>query len=60
MPDTLARVSYVGNRGAKQSQMLELNNPTPEYVHYMTTHEPLPAGGVRRRGAAAAGSECLR
>lgn len=42
--DTLARVSYVGNWGAKQSQMLELNDPTPEYVHYMTTHDPLPQG----------------
>jgi len=44
LPDTLARVSLVGNHGAKQSQMLELNDPTPDYVHYMTTHEPLPQG----------------
>jgi hypothetical protein len=49
---TVARVSYVGNRGSNLEQFYRYNEQTPDYIWYVTTGERLPTGeysGVARR-----------
>jgi hypothetical protein len=52
MPDTLARVAYVGNHGSHLEQYYSYNEPTPDYIWFTTTGQRLPTGeysGVARR-----------
>lgn len=42
MPDTLARVAYVGNHGSHLEQYYSYNEPTPEYIWYATTRAGVP------------------
>jgi hypothetical protein len=52
MPNTLARVAYVGNHGSNLEQYYTYNNPTPDYLWFTTTGQRLPTGefsGVARR-----------
>jgi hypothetical protein len=52
MPDTVARVAYVGNRGSNLEQFYRFNENMPDYIWFATTGERLPTGeysGVARR-----------
>ena len=44
MPDTVARIGYVGNYGDKQQQAVRYNDATPAYIWYATHETPLPTG----------------
>jgi hypothetical protein len=44
MPNTVARVAYVGNHSAHLDQYSLFNEPTPDYVWFMTTGQALPTG----------------
>ncbi len=44
MPNTLARVSYVGNHGSHLEQFYQFNENTPDYIWYVTTGNKLPTG----------------
>jgi hypothetical protein len=44
MSNTVARAGYVGNHSSRLEQLYQYNNPTPDYVWYMTTHNPTPTG----------------
>jgi hypothetical protein len=44
MADTVARVSYIGNHGSNYEQFNRYNEPTPDYIWFVTTGEPLPTG----------------
>jgi len=52
MPNTIARVAYVGNHSSNLEQFYRYNESTPEYIWFVTTGERLPTGefaGVARR-----------
>lgn len=42
--NTVVRAGYFGNHSSRLEQKYNYNDPTPAYVHYMTTREPLPTG----------------
>ena len=44
MPNTVARVSYVGNYSGNQEVWVRHNESTPAYIWYATKSEPLPTG----------------
>lgn len=44
MAGTLVRASYVGNHGSSLDMRYEYNQPTPEYIWFMTTGQRLPTG----------------
>ncbi|MGH9721716.1 MAG: carboxypeptidase-like regulatory domain-containing protein [Bryobacteraceae bacterium] len=44
MPNTVARIAYVGNYGDRQQQWTYYNESTPDYIWYVTRKEPLPTG----------------
>ncbi|MEK7408874.1 MAG: carboxypeptidase regulatory-like domain-containing protein [Acidobacteriota bacterium] len=44
MSNTVFRGGYVGNHGAKQTQVYSYNDATPVYIWYVTTGTPLPTG----------------
>ncbi|MEK7403659.1 MAG: carboxypeptidase regulatory-like domain-containing protein [Acidobacteriota bacterium] len=44
MPDTVVRLGYVGNHGGHLEQFFQYNNPTPDYIWFVTTGERLPTG----------------
>jgi hypothetical protein len=44
LPNTLARVAYVGNHGSHLEQFLRYNENTPDYIWFATTGQPLPTG----------------
>jgi hypothetical protein len=44
MENTVVRVGYVGNRSSNLEQFYQYNNPTPDYVWFTTTGNPLPTG----------------
>lgn len=44
MPDTVARLSYVGNHADNLEQFYEFNENTPDYIWYTTTGKKLPTG----------------
>ena len=51
-PDTVARVQYVGNHGARLDQFYTYNDQAPDYVWYATTGLRTPTGtysGTARR-----------
>lgn len=41
---TAARVAYVGNHSSYLPEWYSYNNPTPTYIWYATTGQPLPTG----------------
>jgi hypothetical protein len=43
-PAAVFRISYVGNHTARLEQRYTYNEPTPEYIWYVTTGLPLPTG----------------
>lgn len=44
MPETVARVGYIGNYGDHQQQAVRFNDATPAYVWYATNKTALPTG----------------
>jgi len=44
MKNTVVRVGYVGNHGSHLEQFYQYNNPTPDYIWFVTTGERLPTG----------------
>ncbi|MBS1825845.1 MAG: TonB-dependent receptor [Acidobacteria bacterium] len=44
MPDTVARVSYIGNHGGFLEQFNRYNEPTPDYIWFQSTKQQLPTG----------------
>jgi hypothetical protein len=44
MPDTVARIGYIGNYGDHQQQAVRFNDATPAYIWYATTGSALPIG----------------
>jgi hypothetical protein len=44
MENTVMRLGYVGNHSSRLEQLYRFNEPTPDYVWYMTTRKPLPTG----------------
>jgi hypothetical protein len=44
MANTVARAGYFGNHSTRLEQKYNFNDPTPAYVWYQTTHNPLPTG----------------
>ena len=52
MPNTVARVQYIGNHGARLDQFYEWNETPPDYIWYASTKQPRPSGtysGTARR-----------
>lgn len=44
LPDTVARISYIGNHGGFLEQFNRYNEPTPDYIWFQSTRRPLPTG----------------
>jgi hypothetical protein len=44
MPNTVIRAGYVGNHSSNLEQFYQYNAPTPEYIWFRTTGNPLPTG----------------
>jgi hypothetical protein len=44
MDNTVVRASYVGNHSSNLEQFYQYNVPTPDYLWFATTGEPLPTG----------------
>ncbi len=44
LPETVAKLQYIGNHGARLDQFLEYNENPPAYIWYMSTGLPLPSG----------------
>ncbi len=44
MPNTVVRVAYLGNHTVNQSQLVNNNSSTPDYIWYVTERRPLPTG----------------
>jgi hypothetical protein len=44
MGDTVARIGLVGNRSSNLEQFYRYNVGTPDYIHFVTTRNPLPTG----------------
>jgi hypothetical protein len=44
MSNTVMRVAYVGNHTVNQSQLVNENSATPDYIWYVTEKRPLPTG----------------
>jgi hypothetical protein len=44
MPETVARVGYIGNYGDHQQQAVRFNDATPPYIWYATNKTALPTG----------------
>ncbi|MGH9720916.1 MAG: hypothetical protein ACRD8O_11940, partial [Bryobacteraceae bacterium] len=44
MPNTVARIAYIGNHGGNLEQFNRYNEPTPDYIWFTSTGEPLPTG----------------
>jgi hypothetical protein len=44
MPNTVARIAYVGNHGSSQQMYVGYNDSTPAYIWYATKKTPLPTG----------------
>jgi hypothetical protein len=44
MENTVARIGYFGNHSTRLEQLYQFNNPTPEYIWYETTRNPIPTG----------------
>lgn len=44
MANTVARAGYFGNHSTRLEQLYQYNNPTPDYIWYMTTGTALPTG----------------
>jgi hypothetical protein len=52
MTNTVARIGYVGNYSDRLEQFYRYNEPTPDYIWFVTTGQQLPGGeysGVARR-----------
>jgi hypothetical protein len=44
--DTVVRVGYFGNHTDHLENLIQVNNPTPAYIWYLTTGNPLPTGSL--------------
>jgi hypothetical protein len=44
MTNTVVRAGYFGNHATRLEQKWVFNDPTPNYIWYVTTHKPLPTG----------------
>ena len=44
MANTAVRVGYIGQHGYNAPTIDDYNEPTPSYIWYATTHQPLPTG----------------
>ena len=44
MPDTVARIGFVGNHTTNVEQTVNYNSSTPSYIWYATRKQPVPTG----------------
>lgn len=44
MSNTVARVAYIGDHGSNLEQFFRYNEPTPDYIWFVTTGQRLPTG----------------
>jgi len=44
MENMVVRAGYFGNHSSRLEQLYQYNNPTPDYVWFSTTRNPLPTG----------------